>query len=79
VGIARTRVPTVAEAPKGTVPFFPSAPEKVVLTEEIYRPWTFAINSHGVQGSRVPQRSKEVPAKAAGTTEEKGAPSTSPS
>ena len=57
VGLVRTPVPTVAHAP-GTVPYFP--PEKpapkVEVTEEVYKPWSFAVTPYGIHGKEVPRR-----------------------
>jgi len=64
VGLSRTPVPTVRHAP-GTVPYFPPerAPAKVEVTEEVYRPWSFAVTTYGIRGGEVPRerRSAEVP------------------
>ncbi len=52
-------MPTVAHAP-GTVPYFPpKRPEpKVQVTEEVYRPWSFAVSDYGIHGKEVPRRRK---------------------
>lgn len=69
VGMARTPVPTVAHAP-GTVPYFP--PEKpapkVAVTEQVYRPWSFAVTDYGIHGKEVPRTRRHRDAAAAATS-----------
>lgn len=78
IGLARTRIPIVTEAPPGTIPHFSTRPENVVVTHEVYRPWTFAITPQGVQGARVPRKADA--AEASGSSSSEGStPPASPS
>lgn len=71
-GLARTSVPTLAHAP-GTTPFFPDAPKPVVvMTNDVYHPWSFSVTKDGIDGRQVPRAASRPDAPSASASPPRG-------